>query len=374
MSVYVLLLISSTLFSFLYSKAKDKFARVVLITLCFMSLFLPAAFRGGIGTDYFSYLHLYKRISLGQKIPQELGIVFISKILLFFHLPGHALIVTYSFLSILFVFLAIPKKYFYLGIPVYVLVFYLDSYCLLRQALACSIILYAYRKYCEGKNKVCFFWCIIAILNHKVMIIPLMILLFLNIFSKRSLYIKTVPFIILFILINLYKKSIAKFFMTSVVQLTPYAGYASNKFANAEAMSSTGLGFLLQIVLLIMLVYLIEKGSVTRQEYRIAGIYLAYLLFVRCIGQVFYIFVRLVNSCTFIYVPLTIAASKSKRKYKKILLTVFYISVVMLYIKGILNTPIKEGEFGGKQIYPYTTIYEYEENPILRKKKLRYGL
>lgn len=374
MTVYIFLLLSSSLFSFLYSKAKDKSARVIFLFLCFMSLFIPAAFRGGIGADYFSYLGIYKRISRGIDILQEPAIFYISKVLLFFNLPGHALIVTYSFLSIMFIFLAIPRKYFYIGIPVYVLIFYLDSYCLLRQALACSIMLFAYRKYLEGNIRSYVFWAIIAVLNHKVMIIPILLLLMSNFVPKINSLIKNFIYVFSFIFLFILKGKIVSLLMTTVVGFTPYARYALNIYASAEPMKSSGLGFLLQIFLLMILVYLIDYKDLSKKAYKLSVIYIFYLLFVRCLGQVLYILVRLVNSCTFVYVTLIMYANQSRKKYRKVLIIFLYFALTLLYIKGILDTPIKSGGMGGKKIYPYTTIFNYEDNPILVNRKHDYGL
>lgn len=375
MSVYIFVFITSSLFSFLYSKAKDKSARVIFLILCFMSLFIPAALRGGIGADYFSYLRIYKTISLGMKIHQEIGILFISKILQFFNFSGHALIVTYSFLSILFIFLAIPRKDFYLGIPIYVLVFYLDSYCLLRQALACSIMLFAYRKYFENKTKSFIFWSIIAVLNHKVMIIPIFLLFISKLVPKLNSLIKNFMYVFLFIFLFLVKGKLVSFLMTSVVGITPYANYALNKYAATESAKNSGLGFLLQIFILMIFVYLIDYNYLSKKAYKVSIIYLLYLLFVRCISQVLYILVRLVNSCTFVYVSFIVNVSYSKSRYRKILIVFLYFALTLLYIKGILGSPIRGSDAGGgKQIYPYTTIYNYKDNPVLVNRKQEFRL
>ncbi|MCH5293103.1 MAG: EpsG family protein [Treponema sp.] len=374
MTVYIFILVISSSLSFMYSLAKDKSARIVLVTLCFLSLFIPAAIRGGIGADYFSYLRIYYRISQGIEISQEPGIFLISKLLLLFNLPGHALIVTYSFISILFVFLAVPKKYFYLGIPVYVMVFYLDSYCLLRQALACSVMLFAYRKYFEGSTKSCVFWSAIAFLNHKVMIIPIMLLLFSRFIQEIQPLARNAMYLLLFVVLYLLKNTIVSFVMNSVLSFTPYAGYALNRYATAEAGRNSGLGFLLQILLLIILLYLSDSDVLSKREYKVCGIYFVYLLFVRCLSQVLFIFVRLVNSVTFIYVPFIISASKSRSRERRLLIAFFYFAIALLYVKGILNAPIHGQDMvGGKQVYPYTTIFNYKDNSLIMQRKYRFG-
>ena len=177
MIIYIVILLGGTLSSFCYSKSKDLSAQIFFLTSCFLILFVPAALRYGIGADYFSYCHIYNIYKSGREVIDiEPFMVLLIKCLLLFDLPSHSLIVAYAFLTNLFVFLGIPKKYFYIGIPVYILVFYLETWCVLRQIFGVTIIVYVSRLWFEKKYKSAFIFAILAFFNHKSMIIPLFVL------------------------------------------------------------------------------------------------------------------------------------------------------------------------------------------------------
>lgn len=371
MFVYILTFVASSVGAFLYSFSKDKSARVIFLILTFLSLFLPAALRYGIGIDYYSYLKIYSNIYHGYKINQEIGIIFISRILQFFRLSGHALIVTYSFLTILFIFLAIPKKYFFLAIPVYVLYFYLDSYCLLRQALACAIMVYAIRLFFEGKKIRFCFWCFIAILNHKVAIIPSLLVILFQILPKGKGQRYTILFAVCFVALYFIRSSIVDFLMLEVVPLTPFARYAQNSYSTLQAELNTGLGFSLRYFCLGILLYLICIGETQNSKRKFAIGSAFYLLFAGNLATVLYIFVRLVNSYSFVYVYLISSAWKAKSKIRKLILLFFFFSSFLLYVKGIVGTPITGKAGDGKQIYPYVSVFNKYEHPIVRNLSLR---
>ena len=331
-----------------------------------LSLFLPAALRYGIGIDYYNYLKIYYNIYHGYPVNQEVGIIFISRILQFFHLPGHALIVTYSFLTILFVFLAVPQKHFFLAIPIYVLYFYLDSYCLLRQALACAIMLYAIGYFFEGKKNRFLFWCIIAILNHKVAIIPTVLVFFYQVIPKGKGQHYTILFVIIFIALYFLRSLIVDFLMSVIVPLTPFARYARSSYSTLQTEMGTGLGFLLKYICLGIVLYLICSSETKARERKFAIGSTFYLLFVGNFSTVLYIMVRLVNSYSFVYVYLIESAWNAKCRIRKLLLLFFFFSSFLIFAKSISATPITGKGFDGKQIYPYVSIFNKYEHPIVR--------
>ena len=372
MFIYIAIFILSSIFSYLYTISKDSSASFCFLVLCFLSIFLPAAFRYGIGADYFNYLTIYDQIALNKPIRQEIAILIYSKILLFFNLPGHALIVFYAFITYLFIFLAIPKKLFYLGIPIYILIFYLDSFCLLRQSLACAIMLYALRYFIKKNYSLFLLLSFFSILNHKVMIIVLFIILFSQLLPTFGKGFLITSFLFLFIFLKLYLTKIIDIIMTNIVPLTMFARYAMNRYAVAEAESNTGMGFLLRIIILLLFLIIIYTPDKKRYRFGIMAIF--YNFFSLFLSQKLYIFIRLVNSFSFNYVYLAFFSIASVNRVSKKILSFIFISLFLLFVVGIKNTPVKFGRagFGGKQIYPYVSIFDKYANYAILVKEVNY--
>lgn len=371
MSIYIAIFILSSIFSYLYTISKDSSASIFIIVLCFLSIFLPAAFRFGIGADYFNYLTIYDQINADNPVNQEIAIIVYSKMLQLFNFSGHSLIVLYSFLTYFFIFIAIPKKYFYIGIPIYILIFYLDSYVLLRQSLACAIMLFALKFYFRKQMRLFSFFCVYAILNHKVVLIIVFFILLSKIVPKLHKGFLISFFISMFLLLRIFLSRIVDVIMNRFLPLTFFANYATNKYALAEAQSVTGLGFLLRIAILFLLLVLINDFDKRNYKFGIMAIF--YNFFMLFLSQQLYIFGRLVNSFTFNYVYLIIYSLFSKNRFRKIFVYFIFVSFFLLFIVGIKNTPIVLGGIGGgKQAYPYISIFNKHDNYIVQIKEIRY--
>lgn len=378
MFVYIGIYFFSIMFSFFYTKAKDKFIRIVLLLLTFLTLFLPSSLRYGIGMDYISYTRIYNSILNNKTIDIEPAIYLISNILQFFTLPSHSLFVAYAFLTILFIFLAIPKKYFCVGIISFVLMNYLDSYCLLRQSLAISVFLYALKFYFSKKNIKFIFWVICACLCHKVVFIFLFVLLCSKFIPPISHKFHIINFILWEIFLLLFSSIVVNIVMGLIVPLTPFKNYTINKYSAMSVEVSSGLGSLLKIGCLFLFTVLVTKQDCKKSLYNYCVILIFYLVFVINIRKHLYIIVRAENSFAFAYILLAIVSCKnSTNKYRKLILCFLFISYSLLFFKGITNSsiaPIDKSKGSGKQIYPYLSIWTYQNNPVVLSRLKAAGL
>ncbi len=365
MTVYITILILSSVFSFCYSKASDKSARVVFLICCFLSLFIPAAFRYGIGVDYANYAKLYKHIGEGRQFNVEIGFILICKFLNLLGLSYHFLFVVFSFLTLFFLFLAIPRKYFYLAIPCYVMLVYESTYTAIRQELACAIFLFACRFFLEKKYKRYIFWCIIAVLNHKsVVLLSVLLPLFqlLPLLSPRK-YI--ILYVSIFSALLVFKYSIVNFIMEKILVFTPYAAYAFKAQAqNTEG--GTGLGVLLKLFIVGLLLYLSLTSTESKRIKKFSIGFSFSIMLATEFSAVIYIFFRLVGIMGVTYVYLFILASKSQSKYRKQLLCFAYTLLIPLFIKNTLGAVIQQiTVVSGKHIYPYVSIFNWRNNEMI---------
>ena len=119
--------------AFCYSKSKDKSASVVFLVSTFLALFLPAAVRYNIGTDYKNYVQI-----ISASLPKhryavfETGWIPMLWLLDNFDLNIHFFFVLTDFAILMCLFFVLDKKSFYLCIPIYVCFAYIQSFSLVR--------------------------------------------------------------------------------------------------------------------------------------------------------------------------------------------------------------------------------------------------
>ena len=85
-------------FSFCYSFSKDQAVSICLKTICFLIIFLPAALRFNIGTDYSHYTQGFYRYKNGMNPGKELAWNFIYDIVIKFDLRDQWIFIISSFI------------------------------------------------------------------------------------------------------------------------------------------------------------------------------------------------------------------------------------------------------------------------------------
>ena len=204
MFIYIFIYAAACASAFCYSKSKDKISGVVFLLLTFMFLFIPAALRYGIGTDYLNYKRIILNGFQHHKYDAfESGWIPILKLIDCLNLDVHWFFVGTSFLTILFIFLSAEKEDFYLVILCYVPFAYIESYSLVRQSLATVIGMYAIKQWINNKRIKSILFVAIAFSFHKSAAFFFAMLPFINqdwkIFSKQK---NAVWFILIFLVFS----------------------------------------------------------------------------------------------------------------------------------------------------------------------------
>jgi hypothetical protein len=169
--LYLFILISGTVLAYFISIEKNTYLKKILILSLFCVLFIPAAIRYEIGTDYINYYLKYSDI---DSYNGELGYVLLNKLILNLDLPFQIIIIVMSFLTYYYfikAFLLLPRKFSWLFVFMYITLLYLSTYSLIRQATAFSIMAYAILILFHGKKKLFIFYTLLAALFHKSVII-----------------------------------------------------------------------------------------------------------------------------------------------------------------------------------------------------------
>ena len=376
MAVYLGIFTTSTIFSFCYSKARDKSAQIVFLVSCFMSLFIPAAVRYGIGVDYFSYMKIFKEVYYNHYRNIEYSIILICKIIQFLKLPPITLFAVYAFLTYFFLYKAVSKKDFYLCIPVYVMLLYLASLNTIREALGCTIMLLAYKHFFRKDIKKFVIYSILGVFAHKSMLIAVLLILLSSIIPAFGNNMRCALFLIIVGFFSVFARQIVFLIMNVILPYTGYASYAVNKYASALAANNTGLGFLLKMFNLFLFALLIDGVYIAKREYKASMMLVLYNAFAQSVMQIMYIFNRLVSSFTFSYIYLFLFASKSRNKYRKLIFSFIVLSYFLLFVQDINNGKIRRGQAGvftGKNINPYLSVWTYKENEVVSAKDMRFG-
>ena len=167
MIFYLLFIILQGIILYCGYAVRKKINKKILIAVSFFLLFFFAAFRFDVGYDYEHYYTYIDSNQYWKIIRFEPLNQIIFYLAIYLDSPLVAFII-YSFLTYLFIIKAakINSLNPYITIFLYILLFYIESLCYMRQALAVSIVFYAYRYVKSKEVKKCFLWGFIASLFH----------------------------------------------------------------------------------------------------------------------------------------------------------------------------------------------------------------
>lgn len=366
---YILIYLFSFIFSICYSKSKDKSVSALFLILTFLTLFVPAAIRYNIGTDYKNYVRIItNNFRIHRYSEFEIGWMPILWFIDNFNVSIHYFFVFADFIGLVSLFCVLEKKSFWCCVPVYVSFAYIQSFSLVRQALAAAIFLNAIKECVKGKYLKSFFFCALSCCFHKSVII-LCILLLLSGFKWKILTRRNCFLISILIFIFVKEINLAKIVMEKIVANTIYASYLTSSFSNA-AESSGGLGILLREVIIFVAIIscdrklwchyqnnFINKAALDEQSrfYKMSVLFgLAGIAFFIMSTQI-HIFNRLPNLIVPFLVLLTQCVYKSKFRYRKISLLFIEVGLFVSFLFYIKSSP--SSAEGGLGIYPYQSIF-----------------
>lgn len=212
-------------------KIKEKSVKCLIALVALLVPSIVAGIRYGIGTDYYSYLSIFENIKSGNEVRTEIGFNFLN--LLVANMGGniHVLFFLISFLTFLFIYLSLHKYRksisVGLGMFIFMLLFYHDSFNGVRQVLAVSILLYSFNFIIEKR-----FWkfLITVLLASSFHLSSLVVLPFYYIYNRlgeRSNTYRLGIYIVVVLLVFNYD-SLLNVFISLSPDLTYYSKYLSN--------------------------------------------------------------------------------------------------------------------------------------------------
>ena len=189
--VYNLILVFVGVSAYIAEYGMSKTQRLLGRLCCFLSLFVPAALRYDIGTDYSFYVDAFN--SLDTALEYEYGFRTLIFILRKIGCSSQGLFVLTSALIYLPLCSLLRRKDFSIKIILYFLLFYLYSYNVIRNAIAITFVILSVEYFTEARYLKSIIWCIVAYLFHysSLILLPL----YISFFICKNKYFFTVSYI-----------------------------------------------------------------------------------------------------------------------------------------------------------------------------------
>jgi len=351
--IYNSILLFVGIFSFLVENAKSSSQAWFSKSMVFFILFIPAAIRYGIGTDYVNYAFVYKFPLFAERL--EIGYFYLQKVLQNLNADVQWIFVITSFLIYLPICFFVPKKYYFLTLVFFVLTFYLPSYSMIRQAIAVSFIVVGVIQIVENKNLYGIFVMALAATFH-LSALFVMPLVFLRFISFKTIYLLPLVILSSYLIVNLDFINIL--FNSSLFLNSRYNVYATNKFSEIATINS-GIGVMLRLILPFTVLFFQNRITKENRNYRLYIVLTICYILAIVLALNIRIFGRLADLFSFIsfLVVGPLIYSFPSKKNRQVLMIILIIVNIAVFQKNITaNQRTFEG--GGLGISPYETIFK----------------
>lgn len=357
---YNFILLSSTFFVWASEKGRTRFDRWFLLGIAFLLVFVPAAIRYDVGTDYMSYLAIYQDSWRLESYKKEPGFYFINWFYQSINAHFQWMFATFAFIFTAVAFKAYPRKQAWL---LHFLVFsmlWFSSFNIIRQDIAVVFCLLAVFKFFEKR----YVWFVLLTLvgstfHQSALFITAAGLMAL---IPLSWHIKTrlAPLVFVgFIIFTYVSMNIVLVYMDQIlnlVGLTKYAGYFSSAKHFVVRDFGSGIGVLAKILFSIYVILNAKAFIQLNKNYWL----LIVLIFVYAVGVVLanniIIFGRMAD--TFVVAPIVagylLLQLPSNKQINRIVLGAFLVFLALSFIKDGMGI---ETSYANPKRNPYQTIF-----------------
>lgn len=363
--LYLSILTFSTAFVWLYEKADCPIIARLMLFIAFLIVFLPAALRYNIGTDYWSYVDMFQEIKNGYPSQEEIAWLWLNVFIAKTGLDVQWIFVISSFITYLFIFKAYPKDGAWILHFVFICSFYLISYSTVRGGVAFAIMFFAIVQYIQTRRLFRFYiFLLLALLFHKSSILYIIVPILISrkifwSFEKRWFVYGIYTALALFFLFRL---SLAIWLLDNPISdYLGYASYASDPVFSKPGQLGTAVGIMLHVaVLMIPLLFrkqFIDAGGISQAlvPLNIITIFsIAAALGAIIFGRV----ERLFDFCYFLTPYCALISLKGWPKRLSVLFVIFAWGA--LFAKNIEHD--QSTRCGGMRISPYVSILNKQDD------------
>lgn len=355
--LFVFILFGSSATSLLYSKSKNANAALIFLILSFLIMFIPAAIRDiSVGSDTVTYVSMFYGINDRPFLYENYEPLYVAlnRFVGFVGLGYRGMLIIFSFLTYLFVFLSVPRKYLYIVVPMYILIAYPYSMSMLRQALAITIAMYALRLFLNKMYIKTIIWLFISAGFHKSGIVYLPLFLFFFLFKVKTKYIIPIAIIGYILASRIFT---SQFVIENIAVILGYTSRNITQVFNVVSQTS-GIGSLLKKTLIAMpAIYLVLSNK--KNDNMLKNIVL--LTFpLLIIANVYHsqsqIFNRLTMFFWVVYGVVFVCVCQTKSRYRKIVVYLILCGWFFLFVFDLQKDPKIEGFMS---VIPYKTMFQY---------------
>jgi hypothetical protein len=351
--LYISIFIFAAFSAYIVQYSNDYSARISARFICFLALFLPAALRYGIGSDYFSYIKIYEYNFPDYLQRMEPGVRFIGYLCHKMQLSPHIFIAVISGITYILLCFCIPRNHYFTIIMFYILSFiYLNSYSMIRQCLATSFLLCGFSLfYNNHKIKGILLFTAASMIHYSSLVaFPIIAISFLNINTWFRFCLMAIVFIV----------GINEYFLSMLISLAslinPRIAYISVLLVKPKLnFGFTSLIFMLpSVMILINQKYILQKnnGKIILNANAIYVVIMLMSFNIAIIG-------RITQALFFIplfSIQILYSANKKHAKLYHILFVLCFCAIFIRYIDYYsVERNIKNGI--GFGISPYNSIF-----------------
>lgn len=260
---YIIMYFLSTLFCFLsQSKRFDKVLKIIMLLISILIPSFMAAFRYGIGTDYYNYLTWYNEIGRGVGYSRDVldpGFLALSRLFFSIGIGYQGVLFSLSFLTSSSIMYALSKMKnkvsVTFGYMAYLLLYYQLSLNLMRQVLAASLFMVALVFIGNNKKINSFIYLTLGFLFHSSIIITAPMIIFKNIFIEKKYRVLKVLVYVLLLITILSLPIISPFIVNILNRIGRYVYY----FAVGMEYQKIGFGIFRYFLIILVPGYIFRK-------------------------------------------------------------------------------------------------------------------
>lgn len=247
-----------------YSHCKNKYLAFCLKLLSFLIVFLPAAFRYNIGTDYKNYVEIFSNISNNIHDSTEFGWQLLNKICIFLNLQVQYLFIISSFITY-YLIVKTVKRDTIIILLIYYIYLYSASYNIIRNCLGLSFVWYGYYLIVNNKTKQGLLCSIISGLFHSscLLYIPIFLLSFWWTPKKKTVIVFFLVFFFLYRFVNIAEL----IFSLPILKSYRWSAYLFSDKLSAK--TSIGLGVYIRHFFLLFIYLLCDEKKLSKKEFSI---------------------------------------------------------------------------------------------------------
>ena len=365
-AVYNFIIFGATLSAYLYEKSKSRNSQIVFLVNSFLIPFVFLALRYDVGNDYHNYVEYFYKIARGDLVLKEPGYILVNYTIAYLGVSVQWLFVFFGFFTMLFVYMALPRDGFAMGVFLFIVIFYfLWAFTSLRETLAMSIMFYASKYIYQKRFLPYLLWFFAAMMFH--LMISLLLLLIYPIANKST----NRYFLIALILISfavVQFTDIAHSIIVTVISLFPkYTWYLNSEYMLPAKTSAGLLGPLIKIFIGLIVIFFKDKII---QKYPQANIAIN-LYVLALLGSILLLDISIFSRLEAAYMLFFILAiiyfiktfDRRSRIIALVLIGLFYYMMLMRYV-DMATADVDNGLY----LRPYRTVLDTQTTePVFLK-------